>query len=89
MSFFPDHAEVSLDYAKAMRERNRLLKDGVQDAGWYSALEVQMAETGAQILAAREAALSRLERGTRGRRPCFPSAELTIENAGPTDAAER
>ena len=87
MSFFPDHAEVSLDYAKAMRERNRLLKDGVQDAGWFGALEVQMAETGAQILAAREAALSRLG-AAQEEASAFPSAELTIDNVGPTDAME-
>ena len=29
LSFVPDHAEVSLGYDKAMRERNRLLKDMV------------------------------------------------------------
>ena len=87
MSFFPDHAEVSLVYAKAMRERNRLLKDGVQDAGWYGALEAQMAEAGARILAAREAALSRLGDGQQAS-SVFPAAELTIEHAGPIDAIE-
>ena len=27
LSYFPEHAEISLSYEKAMRERNRLLKE--------------------------------------------------------------
>ena len=49
MSFEPSHAEAVLTYEKAMRERNRLLKDMVRDAHWYTALERQMAEAGAEI----------------------------------------
>jgi DNA replication and repair protein RecF len=45
LSFFPDHAEAVLAYDKAMRDRNRLLKDQVTDPHWYGALEAQMAET--------------------------------------------
>src|SRR5210317_1537613 len=60
LSFFPDHAEASLDYEKAMRDRNRLLKDQIRDAHWYRALEAQMARTGAVIDANRRAALTRL-----------------------------
>lgn len=47
MSFDPAHAEAALDYEKAMRERNRLLKDMVRDGHWYTALEARMAEFGA------------------------------------------
>jgi len=43
LSFDPSHAEASLTYEKAMRERNRLLKEQVRDAHWYAALEGQMA----------------------------------------------
>lgn len=46
LSFFPEHAEQSLVYDKAMRDRNRLIKDQVMDAHWYAALEAQMAEAG-------------------------------------------
>ena len=60
LSFTPDHAEASLTYEKAMRDRNRLLKDQISDPHWYTALESQMAESGAIITANREAALSRL-----------------------------
>jgi DNA replication and repair protein RecF len=49
LSFFPDHAEATLAYEKAMRDRNRLLKDQVSDAHWYAALEGQMAQAGAGL----------------------------------------
>ena len=60
LSFFPDHAQAALDYEKAMRDRNRLLKDQVRDAHWYGALEAQMARTGAVLHANRGAALELL-----------------------------
>ncbi len=36
LSFDPTHAEAVLAYEKAMRERNRLLKDMVRDPHWYA-----------------------------------------------------
>ncbi|MCX8508013.1 MAG: AAA family ATPase, partial [Rhodobacteraceae bacterium] len=60
LSFEPAHAEVVLAYEKAMRERNRLLKDQVRDPGWYQALEAQMARAGARLAAHRRAVLARL-----------------------------
>lgn len=61
LSFFPDHAEAALAYDRAMRERNRMLRDGVTDPGWYGALEAQMSEAGARVTAARVAAVARLQ----------------------------
>ena len=84
LSFEPKHAEASVAYEKAMRERNRLLKDMVRDAMWYAALEAQMAEAGAQIIANRAAALSRLQTAMESAQTSFPTAELSIEN--PEDA---
>ena len=49
LSFEPTHAEAVLSYEKAMRERNRLLKDMVRDPHWYVAIERQMAEAGARV----------------------------------------
>ena len=60
LSFAPDHAEAVLTYEKAMRDRNRLLKDQVSDARWYGALEAQMVEAGTALAANRQAALARL-----------------------------
>ena len=81
LSFFPDHAEASLDYEKAMRDRNRLLKDQVRDAHWYRALEAQMARTGAVIDANRQEALQRLAAAQDGAETAFPAATLRLTHA--------
>ncbi len=86
LSFVPDHAEAVLAYDKAMRDRNRLLKDEVGDAGWYAALEGAMAEAGAQIMNNRSAALARLELAQAGAQTQFPRAELSL--TGPEGEAE-
>ncbi|PWR01409.1 DNA replication/repair protein RecF [Meridianimarinicoccus roseus] len=78
LSFFPDHADAALAYDKAMRERNRLLKDQVQDARWFDALEARMAETGADITRARRAALDRIASAQHGAQTAFPAAALCL-----------
>ncbi len=78
LSFRPDHADASLAYEKAMRERNRLLKDQVRDAHWYVALERQMAETGAAIHANRLFALEQLRAAQERAETAFPTAELDL-----------
>ncbi|MCV2872479.1 DNA replication/repair protein RecF [Defluviimonas sp. WL0050] len=78
LSFEPGHAEVVLTYEKAMRERNRLLRDEVRDAGWYGALESQMAEAGAVIQSNRAAAIARVAAAQDGAETAFPVADLTI-----------
>ncbi|WGH77493.1 DNA replication/repair protein RecF [Jannaschia ovalis] len=89
LSFDPAHGEGVLAYEKAMRDRNRLLKDGVRDAHWYGALEAQMAQHGAGIAARRAAALVRLEGAQEADGP-FPAAALSIahpDGDAPGDAA--
>ena len=81
LSFEPKHAQLSLDYEKAMRERNRLLKEQIRDASWYGALEKQMAEAGAGIHANRLAALSALEAAQQGAQTAFPAADLRLTHA--------
>lgn len=78
MSFAPDHGAAVLTYEKAMRERNRLLKDMVRDGHWYQALERRMGEAGAEIMAVRHAALDRIARAQAGAETAFPAAELTL-----------
>ena len=87
LSFAPAHAEAVLAYEKAMRERNRLLKEGVQDIAWYHALEGQMAEAGAMISAHRAEALAHLQAAQSGAATAFPAAALQITSAGPDDLA--
>jgi DNA replication and repair protein RecF len=87
LSFSPDHGETALAYDKAMRERNRLLRDQVADVGWYAALEGRMAEHGAALAANRRAALGRLTGAMRGASAEFPEADLEISgaDAGPEE----
>ncbi|WP_138468944.1 DNA replication/repair protein RecF [Poseidonocella sp. HB161398] len=84
LSFEPGHAEATLAYEKAMRDRNRLLKDEIRDPHWYQALEAQMAGAGAAIIAARASVLLRLEAAQAAGDPAFPKAALAI--ADPEEA---
>lgn len=84
LSFQPGHAEAVLGYDRAMRERNRLLKDMVTDAAWYGALEGQMARFGDVIARNRDAALQRLAEAQAGADTAFPAADLSI--VGPDGA---
>lgn len=79
LSFAPDHAEAALNYEKAMRERNRLLKDAVADPRWYGALEAQMAEAAAILTANRRDAIARIMAAQQGAATAFPAADLVLE----------
>lgn len=79
LSFLPDHAEAVLTYEKAMRERNRLLKDDQRDPAWYRALETQMAEAGGRIMHGRAHALARVAAAQDDAVTAFPAADLRLE----------
>ena len=78
LSFFPSHGEVSLSYEKAMRERNRLLKEQVRDPMWYKALEAQMAQSGSAIHANRLHTMHRIAKAQSEASTQFPAAELEL-----------
>ena len=78
LSFAPDHAQAVLTYEKAMRDRNKLLKDQVTDAHWYAALEGQMSFSGATIMQNRDVALARLQNAQIGAETAFPQADLAL-----------
>jgi len=82
LGFEPDHAEVSLTYEKAMRARNRLLREPGWDDAWLAGLEAQMARAGARIARTRSASLIRLIEAQNGVsvgvETLFPRAELAI-----------
>ena len=88
LSFLPDHAEHSLSYDKAMRERNRLLKDMVREPSWYVALEARMAEAGAAIHAGRLKALEAIAAAQEAAQTAFPTATLDLLCEMPADAAD-
>lgn len=78
MSFEPAHGDAVLAYEKAMRERNRLLKDMVRDSHWYQALERQMAEAGEAMRRNRERTVGRIEIAQASAETAFPVAHLEI-----------
>ncbi len=91
LSFEPSHAEASLTYEKAMRERNRLLKEQVRDPAWYGALEMQMAQAGHLIHVARARTVSVLVTAQSEAETAFPVADLELgqtEGEMPNSEAE-
>lgn len=78
--FHPDHAGQLGAYERAMRERNRLLKESRADPAWLAALEDTMATTGTAVAAARRELVARL-RGAESLmiEGPFPRAELAVE----------
>lgn len=96
LSFLPDHAEAAQTYDRAMRERNRLLRDQVDDPGWYRALEAQMGEAGAALTGNRLAALARIAAAQAQGVAGFPAARLALlpgegfaDDADPDSIASR
>ena len=78
LSYFPEHAETSLSYEKAMRERNRLLKDKVYNDHWYNALEIEMAKSAVSIQKARLETIKYLSEAQNNLTGKFPKAELLL-----------
>ena len=77
-SFDPAHAGRVQRYEKALRERLRLLRDGVADAAWLNGLEDEMAQTGVAIAAARRQLLRQLRTAIAETASAFPQADLAL-----------
>lgn len=78
-SFDPAHAGRVHRYEKALRERLRLLRDGIADAAWLSGLEDEMARTGVAIAAARLQLLRYLQTAIAETESVFPQATLFLQ----------
>ena len=82
MGFDPSHGTRANAYERALRERNRLLADGIFDDAWLTGLEEQMAEHGVAIAAARAEMLARLRGALEAAsEAAFPRAEIALEGA--------
>ena len=79
-------ARRAVRYETAMRERARLLKYGPRDPAWLDGLEAEMADTGAEMMAARAETAARLNRALklRGQAGVFPCAQLAVEGDADT-----
>jgi DNA replication and repair protein RecF len=76
----PAHGRHAIDFEKAVRSRNRLIADDVNDAAWYGALEHEISTHGAAITLARHRFVSALNTlaSSGFDRAAFPSASLTL-----------
>src|SRR5262249_42718967 len=72
-SFDPAHSGRVHRYEKALRERLRLLREGIADANWLNALEDEMAQTGVAIAAARRTMLQQLRTAIAETSSVFPA----------------
>lgn len=78
-SFDPAHSGRVQRYEKAMRERLRLLREGIADAAWLNALEDDMAQTGVAIAAARRDMIRQLRGAIAETSSVFPRADLALQ----------
>jgi DNA replication and repair protein RecF len=84
LCFDPGHRTRAGHFERAMRQRNRLLQDGVRDNARFEGLEIVMAETGVALAAARAEAVAALAatiaaREAREPRSPFPSSRIGLE----------
>ena len=84
--FLPRHATHLAAYERAMRERNRLLRDTGPDPAWLDALEATMAQQGVAVAAARTDFVARLAAACAERVSAFPAPNLAL--AGAYDGAQ-
>lgn len=84
LCFDPGYRTRAGQFERAMRQRNRLLQDGVEDPARFAGLELIMAETGVATAAARAQAAAALEatiatRRTREPDSPFPWSRIALE----------
>ncbi|PIR32217.1 MAG: DNA replication/repair protein RecF [Alphaproteobacteria bacterium CG11_big_fil_rev_8_21_14_0_20_44_7] len=77
-NFDPEHASRVAVYENTMRERLKLLKDGINDRRWLAALEQRMAEYGIAIAAARNEVIAYLQNSLDKAKTSFPRPQITM-----------
>jgi len=80
MALDPAIARISSSYETAMRQRQRLLDERSRDEAWLAALELQMAEAGVALAAARrDMAGALLAAAVEDVEAAFPAADIALE----------
>jgi DNA replication and repair protein RecF len=84
LCFDPGYRTRAALFERAMRQRNRLLEDGVREPSQFAGLEQVLAETGVAIAAVRAEAVAGLASTIAGRREenpnsPFPWAEIALD----------
>ncbi len=82
MAHIPAHGPAVARYEKALAERNALIERGRIDPAWADALEVRLAESGAEISIHRALVLEALSTAIDAREDThFPKAALSLTGA--------
>ena len=86
--FDPEHANRLVTYEQALRGRQRLLRDNVDDTAWLTVLEETMASSGVAVAAARRETVAKLDAALKSGDAAaslpFPRASLDL--AGEVEA---
>jgi DNA replication and repair protein RecF len=94
MALHPTHGRTANRFEQAMRARNKMFDEGVNDPVWFEGVEAQMAEAGAALQSARLATLALLKTAIEDARDAvsaFPHALLDLAGfeGGTTEADYR
>ena len=75
-----NHAKRCTQYEKLLRDRNRLLKDHVEDSSWYLAIEKEMAILGFEIDNCRRDFIEKLNTVLIEKNNYFPLIKLNLKD---------
>mgnify|MGYP001162210350 CR=1 FL=1 len=78
LNFIPDHGSIFIRFQKCLRQRNRLLKDKVNDEKWYDVLEEKLSIDGANLNKNRLTTIKRIHNALENLNPVFPKAKLSL-----------
>ncbi|MDC3017428.1 DNA replication/repair protein RecF [Paracoccaceae bacterium] len=75
-----NHAKRCAQYEKLLRDRNRLLKDRIEDSSWYLAIEKEMAILGFEIDNCRRDFIGKLNTVLIEKNNYFPLIKLNLKD---------
>ena len=83
-----NHAKRCAQYEKLLRDRNRLLKDRIEDSSWYLAIEKKMAILGFEIDSCRRDFVEKLNTVLKEKNNYFPQINLKLKD-DPIESKEK
>ena len=75
-----NHAKRCVQYEKLLRDRNRILKDHIEDSSWYLAIEKEMAKLGFEIDNSRRYFIEKLNKVLTEKNQYFPPIKLSLKD---------
>lgn len=87
LNFVPEHGPIFIRFQKCLRQRNRLLKDNINDGKWYDAVEEKLSIEGANLNKNRLIAISMIDNALENLNPVFPKAKLALTESQYLDSS--